>query len=258
MDDDQTRPLNQARRGAPQQYPSPYAGYVSQEQPPEGHPTSGAYGGPGSEPQWDPFDAYSSSYDDEDARPPRRGKTGWLIPVVIVLLGVVAFGAVMMLLSRGPGHDGTTAGPSVAQLSPSSRASASQAEPSQETTSQESSEEPTPVESSSEEPTPSDTTTSSAAAEFPADTTTACLGGTISDADVKIRNGSGSSCAYVSAIKSQVLAHLAENPQAAVFTVSPYSVSRREYVPLSCSRADHLTRCTGGRNVDAYVKDRVG
>lgn len=256
LDDEQTRPLNQApRHGAPQQYPSPYAGYVSQELSSDGRPPSGAHGGPGSEQPWDPFDGYSSSYGDE-ARSPRRGKGGWLIPVVIVLLGVAAFGAVMMLLSRGPGHDGTTAGPSVGQLSPSSRVSASQEATSQEPSAEESSAGSTPEESSSESA--SSDTTSAAAADFPADTGTACLGGTIADADIQIRNGTGSSCAYVSAIKSQVLAHLAEDPQATVFTVSPYSVARREYVSLTCSRSDHLTRCTGGRNVDAYVKDRVG
>ena len=56
----------------------------------------------------------------------------------------------------------------------------------------------------------------------------------------------------------EVMNYLAENPGATTYTVSPYSSSLRKVVTLHCTRAEHLSECTGGSNVRLWVSDSVG
>ncbi|MBE7372126.1 hypothetical protein [Dermacoccus barathri] len=155
---------------------------------------------------------------------PPRGPKQWLVPVLLVAAAIVGFAVVTFFISGGDETPASTQSSTVASA-PSS----------------------TPSEPSAAE------------ATFPDDSVTTCgQGDPITVPDIRIARESNTSCAYVVEIRSNVLAHLAQDSGATSFTINPYSVAKRAYVPLTCERSDHLSLCTGGTAVRAWVKDSVG
>ena len=128
----------------------------------------------------------------------------------------------------------------------------------------------TPVSSSSSTPSASTTLSSSgssaeATAAFPAGYSRGC--GTDKDKtgqgvvgqtapDVRIKDGSLSSCGVVDNVRSQVLSVIATEPGAQTFNFWARSPRKVDVAyPTECTRADHLTHCTFGKNGDMYVRD---
>lgn len=78
-------------------------------------------------------------------------------------------------------------------------------------------------------------------------------GQSIGDDGVKLAAGSHSSCAYIADGVAQVRAQVAGNADVTSFSIAPYSTVLKRTVPLSCTRAQHLTQCSGGNNVNFWV-----
>lgn len=71
---------------------------------------------------------------------------------------------------------------------------------------------------------------------------------------VRMKQGTQTSCAFLTATRSEVLAHLTTDADAA-FTVRPYSVSTGDYVALTCRRDGAFTYCEGGRQARIWVRN---
>lgn len=160
----------------------------------------------------------------EHYQEPPRGRKPWVVPALLATAAIVGFAVVTFFMSGGEKPPAGSQSSTVA-AAPSS--------------------------------TPSDP--SAAEATFPENTVSTCgQGDPISVPDVRIAADSRTSCAYVSEIRSNVLAHLAQDPTATSFTINPYSVNQGKYIPLTCQRSNHLSLCTGGTAVKSWVKDSLG
>lgn len=172
----------------------------------------------------------------------------WLAPALVIVLATLAF-ATAWFVTRGAGSSPNVAQPSGA-TAPSNTSSTQM-----------------PSTSGPSDPSASDSSTSATSsstspatrASFPADAVATCGSGeAVPTSSVRLARGTNSTCAYVGDVVNKVNAHLEKNPDATTYTISPYSTTLRKIVSLNCTRADHLSACSGGSNVRLWVSDSVG
>lgn len=194
-----------------------------------------------------PHEPWDGDYDTDpqgDAERPRRSLLPWLL---IGVLAVVAFAATYLFVGGGGEKASPVSAPSTVASQHPEASETSATDPSQSST------------SSTDSP---DSSSDSTTADFPSGYGTDCNEGDdtseITDDDIRTKDGSGSSCAFVTEVKSKVIEYVAQNDGATDFSVEPYSAAKDEPIALSCQRENHLSHCTGGSSVDLYVRDNVG
>lgn len=181
----------------------------------------------------------------------------WLAPTLVIVMAMLAF-ALAWFVTRGNSDS-----PSVAQPStPSSSASSAATSGSASSNASSSSATSSPSSATSSESSSSSSNSSSSSdvspAAFPADSVATCGDGeSVPTSSVRLAQGTNSTCAYVSDVVNKVNSHLAQDAAATSFTIQPYSEALHRVVPLDCSRANHLSYCTGGTNVRLWVSDVV-
>ena len=210
-------------------------------------PSRGSGSDPGGETEPGVADLWGEASEPVPYRTSRR--PDWLAPALVIVLASLAF-ATAWFITRGSGSRPPVAQPSAATAPSDTPSSRTQPQTG------------TAAPSTSEAPASSSTTPSSSVAtkaSFPAGTVATCGSGeAVPTSSVRLARGTNSTCSYVADVVTKVNAHLAENPGATTYTVSPDSSSLRKVVTLHCTRADHLSECTGGSNVRLWVSDSVG
>lgn len=179
---------------------------------------------------------FDNEWDDfaSQEEPPRKGGS-LLLWLLLAVVAVAAFAVTFFLVG---GHDDKPA--STAPTTVQSQETTQGTEP-----------------SASSSGASDESSSNSSTAEFPAGYGSECSGGEVSDQDIRTRDGSGSSCDFVTEVKSKVIEKIAQDKAATSFSVSPYSAVNHTPVSLLCDRQNHLTHCTGGNAVDIYVRDNL-
>lgn len=192
---------------------------------------------------------YESEYNASYRAPmpePARPRPRWVIPAAGALTVAALVGGIagITMLNRS---DSDAPSPTVAAAS-SESTSAPTASPSEETS--------TPSDDTSSE---SEASSSQTTDDFPSSAGTSCAEGDstgqVSEPDVRTGTDS-SSCAYVTNVRQEVLDAISGGATD-TFEIRPYSATRGDVIPLNCSRTNHLSHCTGGKNVDVYVQDSL-
>lgn len=177
---------------------------------------------------------------------PASRRPDWLGPAFVIVLATTAF-AVAWLLTRGNGDTPRAATPSVT----TQRASA----PSQTSSAGGAS---APAGSSSDSSSTSSSAPDTSAAPFPPEAVATCGSGqAVPTSSVRLAPGTFSTCAYVAEAVTKLNAHLTTDRASTQFTIEPWSAALGRIVPLTCTRQNHLSYCTGGSNVRLWVSDAV-
>lgn len=201
------------------------------------------------------------SWDDGPALAPARSRSGrpeWFAPVLVMVLAIFAFAGAWLLTRGGSSKTPTVTAPVTVTASPSTPTDAQtpQSTAAAPTSPTSASSESSSASSSSGSSSSSSSSSSSdsATASPPADASATCGDGEPLDDDgVKLGAGTHTSCPYIADAVSQVRAHVAQDANATSFSISPYSTVLKRTIPLTCSRAQHLTRCSGGNEVNFWV-----
>lgn len=174
----------------------------------------------------------------------------WLAPAFVIVLATTAF-AVAWLVTRGGGDAPRAATPSVTTQPGSTPAP---------TSSEGDTSAPVGSSSGTSSTTSSSSSSGSASsASFPADAKATCGSGqAVPTSSVRLAPGTTSTCPYVAEAVAKVNAHLMADAGSTQFTIEPWSAALGRVVPLSCTRQNHLSYCTGGSNVRLWVSDTAG
>lgn len=173
----------------------------------------------------------------------------WFAPAIVIVLAMMAF-AIAWLVTRGHDRTDRAATPSVTTQRTSTPSSTST---DAGATAPTDSSAPTSTRSSTSTP-PSATSSAS----FPPDAVATCGNGqAVPTSSVRLAPGTTSTCPYVAETVTAVNDHLTRDAEATLFTIEPWSAALGHVVPLTCTRQNHLSYCTGGSNVRLWVSDTV-